>query len=432
MKRILACACVGFLLVSGTTMAQDQSSSSELEELRRLVERQNKVITDLLQRIEALEAQQEEQSSWIETEKTEQEKPVWTDNVRLKGDFRYRHELIRDDSRHGDRDDDRNRHRIRARVGLEAKLNESVDIGFQISTGEVVDANGKDEGDPISNNQTLTNAWSLKNIWLSEAYANWHPAQTPGVQVVAGKMHRPFITPVASELVWDSDVNPEGAAIKYEKSFDSFTLMTNGYGFWVVERSAEGDSGLFGGQAAIRHDFGLFADKAHIMGGASYYDFGNVENERLFVNGDSFGNTTDPAGTQFAEDFNVVELFGEFGFGVRSTPLAFFADYVNNAATSDEDTGWSLGLRVGKAINPKSFEFRYLYKDLEPDSVFGTFTDSDFGGGGTDSKGHEMNLVYQLAKNWQLAISYFHNEINVDRGDEDDYQRLQLDALLKF
>ena len=425
MKKILgACICAVLLMLPATAFAQQ--GQSEIERLRETVEEQNRVIQELLRRIEAVEVTQEDQKEWVEADKAE--KPLWWEKVTLKGDFRYRYEYA-DDER---KDDDRNRNRIRARIGIDAEVTPTVDLHFQLSTAEAVDANGKDEGDPISGNQTLTNAWSLKNIWISQAYADWRPEPVPGLNILAGKIKRPFISPVKSELIWDGDVNPEGIAVKYKKSLDSTELLAQAYGFWVIENKAGGDSGLFGGQVAVKQKLDLFEDSAHVMGGLSYYDFGNVEGEAFFVKGSSFGNTTDLTGALFAEDFDLFEVFGEFGFKTRETPVILFADYVTNTAANDEDTGWSVGFKVGKAKKPGSWQFKYLYKDVEQDAVFGTFTDSDFGGGGTDAEGHEFALAYQVAKNWQVAGTLFLNDVDVEKKPEEDYTKLQLDVKFNF
>ncbi len=426
MKKVILCACIVLLALLGKAYAEDQSRSDEIEALRRTVEEQNRTISQLLRRLEALEATQDEQAGWIEEKK--EEKPLWTEHVKLKGDLRYRYEYIDDDRK----TDERHRNRIRARLGVDAQALPTVDLHFQLSTAEVVDANGHDEGDPVSGNQTLTNAWSLKHIWLSQAYFDWHPDAAPGLKILGGKMHRPFITPVSSELIWDSDVNPEGGAIEYHKDFDPVELFARGYGFWVIERSAAADSALWGAQGALKYNFTAFDDKAHVMGGLSYYDYSNVEGRPFFVDGDSFGNTEGPVAGTFGEDFNLFEVFGEAGFRVKGMPVTAFADYVRNNAASSQDTGWSAGFKIGKASDLGSWEFRYLYKKVEQDAVFGTFTDSDFGGGGTDVEGHEINLAYQLAKNWQMAASYFINDVDVNKKPKEDYQRLQLDVIFKF
>lgn len=421
MKKILVLLGLGFLVCTGNAWAQE---SNQTEKLETLVKDQNRIISELLQRIEALETTQDEQSDWL----AEQDhKEVWTDRVKIKGDFRYRYEWIDDDRK----DDDRNRNRIRARIGLKAKANDDVDLGFQLSTGGA-EGYSSEEGDPLSGNSTLTNGFSLKHIWLSRAYANWHPHQVPGLNVTAGKMAAPFYNVGKSELVWDGDLNPEGIAVKYKKSFDSLEAFGGAYGFWVLERKAEGDSGLFGVQGGLKKKFTAFDDKAHVLGGLSYYDFGNIQGEAPFFNadGDDFGNSLDGAGA-LAEDFDLFETFGEFGFRVKKVPVTLFADYVTNTAASSDNDGWSVGFKVGKAKKPGSWQFRYLYKEVEKDAVVGGFTDSDFGGGGTDVEGHEINVAYQIAKNWQVALSYFNNDTGIS-GDEEDYERVQVDLKFKF
>ncbi|MBI4831451.1 MAG: putative porin, partial [Candidatus Lindowbacteria bacterium] len=351
---------------------------------------------------------------------------IWTDKVKVIGDFRYRYELIDEEDK-----DNRNRNRIRARIGVGAKLSDELDLGFQLATSE--DSGKSEEGDPVSNNQTLTNAFSTKEIWLSQAYADWHPAMVPGVHLIGGKMPYPFITAGKSELIFDGDLAPEGGAVKFSKKFDSLEVLGNLYGFWVLERSSEADSGLFGAQGALKYNFTAFEDKAHVLGGLSYYDYGNTEGMEPFFDNDAknFGNTL--VDGVLAEDFDLFNAFGEVGVKVKKIPVYVFADFVTNEAASEDNDGWLVGFGVGKASDPHSWEFRGYYRELEKDAVLGGFADSDFAGGGTNNKGFEVNLGYQLTKNWKLAASYFPNEKHI-AGDEDetDYHRLQLDAEFKF
>ena len=412
--------CAALLMLPTAALAQQ--GQSETERLRKALEEQKSVIQELLQRIEAVEVTQEDQEEWIDTDK--ESKPLWWEKVKIKGDLRTRYEYTDDESK----DDDRSRARIRARLGVEAEATPTVDVHFQLSTAGEVDG----EGDPVSGNQTMDNAWSSKNIWISQAWADWHPENVSGLNILVGKIKHPFITPVKSELIWDGDVNPEGAALKYKKSLDSTDLMVNAYGFYLIENKSEGDTGLFGVQGAAKRKFEAFGEKAHVMGSLGYFDFVNIEGEEFILDGDPFGNTTDPTGTMFAEDFELLNVFGELGIKVNKIPVTLFADFVTNTAADDEDTGWSVGFKIGKAKEPGSWQFRYLYKDIDQDAVFGTFTDSDFGGGGTDHEGHEFNLAHQLAKNWQLAGTLFLNEKDVESGDGEDYTKLQFDAKFKF
>jgi len=77
--------------------------------------------------------------------------------------------------------------------------------------------------------------------------------------------------------------------------------------------------------------------------------------------------------------------------------------------------------------------------ELEADAVLGLLTDSNFGGGGTDARGHFVSADYALAPNVGFRLSYFNdvtNEDAVDRGDpgaeELDYDRLILDLRFKY
>ena len=67
--------------------------------------------------------------------------------------------------------------------------------------------------------------------------------------------------------------------------------------------------------------------------------------------------------------------------------------------------------------------------------MVGVLTDSDFIGGGTDGKGHEINIGWQALKYWKIGFSFFHNDIglNLD-GDEEEvgYKRYMLDLQFKI
>ena len=79
-----------------------------------------------------------------------------------------------------------------------------------------------------------------------------------------------------------------------------------------------------------------------------------------------------------------------------------------------------------------SWEASYTYQDLERDAVFGLWTDSDFGGGGTDTSGHVFRGAYALSDKTNVAFAYFMNQIGENAGNELDYDRLQLDLNFKY
>ncbi len=349
----------------------------------------------------------------------EEKAPVWTDYIKLKGDFRYRFEMIDKEDK-----DLRYRHRIRARLGVHATIIDDLSAVVQLGTG------GSD--DPVSNNQTLTESFSSKPLWLDLAYFDWHPSFAKGLKVQGGKMKNPFYRVGKTELQWDPDMNPEGLALGYRRAFGLVEPFVHGGGFWMEERKEDDDSWLLGAQGGLKFTFadGLF----YVLAGAGYMDFTAVKGRGLYRDPeDSFGNSTveDEEGIlTYASDFNEVNAFGEIGGKIVHLPWAVFADWVTNTGADDDNTGWLLGASLGKCKESLDFQLRYIYRKVEKDAVVGLLTDSDFKGGGTDGKGHEANFSFQIIKGVKFAASYFYNQTPLE--DTGDFHRAQFDLKFKF
>ena len=130
--------------------------------------------------------------------------------------------------------------------------------------------------------------------------------------------------------------------------------------------------------------------------------------------------------------YEELELFAQFSTTIGETPIALFIDMVQNQAASDLDTAWATGIKLGKASAPKTWELSYIYQHIEADAVLGLITDSDFAGGGTDSKGHLLRGAWAINKKWKIGFTFFDNQRNMDVGVEEDYKRLILDTAYKF
>jgi hypothetical protein len=427
-SRIITLASAALVLLAGAASA----GADEITQLKRRIAEQQRLLEQMAARLDRIEAEQAHQQAAIDQKvaSTIEEKRFealpegarWLEKVKLSGDLRYRHESI-DSESGGDWTTGRHRNRIRARLGVDAKINDNWDTHFRIASGS---------GDPVSTNQSLDNSFSSKELWLDLAYFDWHPARFKDLNFYGGKMKNPFFRVGKNQLIWDSDLNPEGIAAGYKKPLGNATdLFINGGGFWVDESSGGVDTSLWGAQAYLKRRL----DKGrHILAGAGYYDYGNIEGRGDLAStwgssSDFFGNTVASDNT-FANDYDVLEGFAEYGFELASLPAAFFGNYARNtAATSTEDTGWLIGCSLNKAKAVGSWQASYMYREVEADAVLGAFTDSDFVGGGTDGKGHMFGFKYQLAENLQGALTYFMSE----RGStESDYNRLQADLILKF
>ncbi|MEN6337843.1 MAG: putative porin [Phycisphaerales bacterium] len=399
--------------------AELEDRINQLEARQKLKER---AVNEKIEQAAAAKPQEEKKPEAIP------ESLKWISKLNLYGDFRYRYEYIDDDSA----DETRNRNRIRARLGLDAKVSDEWNLGFRLATSST----GKDGvgGDPVSTNQDVGEAFSKKPIWLDLAYLNYHPAWFKGFNVIAGKMPNPFYAVGKNQLIWDSDLTPEGGALTYSHPFsESTSLNLAAGGFWVNEEFPGADTSLWGLQGYVKHQF----DKpTYVLAGASWYDYGNLQGSESLANewkgtNDFFGNTAAP-GNVFASDYDLVELFAEFGTAIGKLPVAVFGNWVNNTvASTSEDTGWLIGGTLNKAKEPGSWQFDYNYRELELDAVVGQFSDSDFVGGGTGGKGHLFSFAYQLTKNVTPVITYLADQYDGRKGDA-DYSRLQADVVVKF
>lgn len=356
--------------------------------------------------------------------------PSWLDDISFNGDLRYRHEMIDAENSKA-----RHRNRIRGRIGITAKITQHVDVGFRLATGS---------DDPVSTNATLDGGFTTKDIKLDLAYIDVHPECIENFHLIGGKIKLPFYKPGKSELIWDSDLNPEGGAINYKVSAGPVDLIANLGGLWVNERSSGADSALFGGQGLVKFEV-CEESKATLTLGSGAFNYTNTKGKSSFHHestaADPEGAGNSLVGENYRYDYHIFEAFAELGANVKVgqcvLPFSVFGDYVLNTATgTNHKEAWLVGAKVGKCKKPGSWELKYNYRQVEQDSVMGAFTDSDFRGGGTDARGHEIGVGCQVWEQIKTSVSYFNNERNLaDRtasNHKDDYHRLMFDVQIKF
>lgn len=346
----------------------------------------------------------------------------WTDQVAFKGDLRYRFENISEDGK-----EDRRRDRVRARLNAEVKLDDLTRAGIGMATGK---------DDPISTNQSLGDGLTKKSFMLDLAYFERQlvPDQ---LTLVGGRMKNPFYR--TQDLIWDGDLNMDGLALKgTARVGDGLDLLANAGYVWLQERATADDSMLYGGQAGARLKV---SENASFLVGGSVYQYSNMKGMDVFdweKKNNSYGNSTvsvpvneSTTNKVYKTEFTDVEGFSELEVFVRDVPVSLHGSYVVNTEADVNDTGYLVGLSIGKAKNAGDYMIGWNYRDLEKDAVVGAFTDSDSAGGGTDIRGHRVYAAYAIDANWSLAVSYFMNEKKVST-EPTDYSRLFVDVNLKF
>lgn len=346
---------------------------------------------------------------------TAAEDASWVDRIAFKGDLRLRYEMIDLEG-----DDDVDRTRFRARFGFTAKASDDVKIVVRLATGG---------DDPVSTNQTFDDGFSTKDIGIDQAYVDWQI--TDGLNFYGGKMKNPLFRAGGVPLVWDSDLNPEGLALRYKSGM----FFGNVGAFSVEQRSVGDDSMLYAAQAGMEFPLG---EETSLTAGVGYFAYTDTIGNLPFYNGRPKGNTVELLGTAalpigtYLYEYRNTELFAELDTQIGAWPLTVFVHATQNREVSVEDAAFAFGLTLGSAKNEGDIEINYMYADIEADSLIGAFSDSDFGGGGTDSDGHVLNVTYAISKTIALGGTLFVNNVNEFQGVERDYSRVQLDIEFKF
>ncbi|MGH8384465.1 MAG: putative porin [Pseudomonas sp.] len=349
------------------------------------------------------------------------QKLAWAAKTQFKGDVRFRQENVHNDGVSNNKDQDRQR--IRARLGAYTEINPQVDTGIRIATGN--------NDDPRSTNQSLDNYFDKKQIWLDQGYLDYHPDAIKNLHIVGGKMPQQWVS--MGDVIWDSDISPEGLSLSYKYPLSGGTELFGSAGHYTLKDNVDGDGvqfkhdlRLYAGQLGAR--FAITDNLKMTLGGSVYaYDNDNditplagVIPGQLAINGNSPN-----------EQFKLYEGFGQLDIGGLAVPLSLYGQYVNNKdASNDQDTAWLAGLKT----KIYGFGVDYNYRDVQRNSVVGAFTDSDFANGFTGSRGSKLKVSYELDKNFTLGATYFMANSDYTNATlkDSDIDTLQLDAEAKF
>jgi len=381
-------------------------------------------------------------------------KRSWVDSVVWSGDVRLRHEQF---SRYGIGavGNDRSRQRFRLRVGPKMKI--------QDFTLEVRLVSGSDS--QVSTNQSFDEAFSSKPIQIDRVYAAWNPTFYKPMTLTGGKMKNPFKVNYTTDVIWDSDVTPEGFAEQFRwKIVHSMSVFAD-FGQFVLDEDPEDerDQWLFAYEGGAEAKLG----NSKLRLAVAFVDALNLDaggiNEPEVQQFNSRTTAQDKTAA-YVNDYNVLNLSGSFANEVAGLPVNIQGDWVYNTAdpvscsgtgnsvgscgsgnvrVEDQDQGYQVGIRFGKATKAKTWEVAYYYKWLQADAVLSAFADSDFGDGGTNRRGN----IFWIAYNFTDFLTFktkFINTKPLERGlctgltesdfaaCHDDIDRVQVNIIWKF
>ncbi len=314
---------------------------------------------------------------------------------------------------------DRNRERIRLRFKVSKNIGWGVTGYFQLASGMGYD--------PTSTNQTLTDSFDRKDVWIDQAYLTWTPDVAGHFFTFGGgKMANPF---VSTPMVWDTDVNPEGF---YEKFSYKWSIVEPYFTFaqlMVRENSSKQDGyGLaYQGGANFK-----LAEKLTASVNLAYYDYVRYDSNYKYPNGNTVGGSGSNTYLD-ARNFNILDFVGQLKYDGWRYPVDFFVDYAQNLDAvgpyGDEDTAWSVGGGIGKNKVQKDWSVTYRYAKIEPNAVVGAWTDSDFGF--ANRKGSEVKFKYNVYDPLTVGASFWSTSPVVELV-RDPWTRLQIDLEYKF
>ncbi|MFA5005076.1 MAG: putative porin [Candidatus Omnitrophota bacterium] len=331
--------------------------------------------------------------------------PAWVQNIKLKGDMRLRYQY-KHDKASGDYEKDTNIGRVRMRLGLEAKVNEKLKAGIGVATGS---------GDPRSTNISFGGYNSKKTLVLDYAYAKY--SALPWLTLVGGKMHLNDTLWEPTDLIWDTDITPEGAVIQLNKNINPNLALSMNLGALIVDTDTSSDNDapmayIIQPQASYK-----FNDDVSLKGAFSFQSFHNVKGHvsSSYSSASNSGNTTKGTSSYLydyqmlnpALELKVMQPFKALGLNIET--LKLFGEYVNNLDVSDGASGFSLGFQFGNDKVEKwgDWQFRYVYAMLGKDAVLDVLPDSDRYSGKTGMRSHEGSLTYGLGRNTFLGLDVY-------------------------
>ena len=393
-------------------------------------------------------------------------------------------------------DQDRQRARLRARLGTDIMLGDGFNAGIRIATG--------DSNTPTSTNQTLGGSggnFSKYQVWLDRAFLSYDAGPGDGEELVLlmGRFDNPFFS---TEIQWDDDLGFDGLALRGKVKLNerastfftagAFPVYNTDFNFASNQpaKFASTDKWLAGAQFGI--DWKIATDLSAKFG-VAYYDFQKIAGQlstpfiplsasdagstdttrpgfaqrgntymalRNIVNSTALNNYGYQYQYQYyglASPFRNLTLTGKLEYdgydpvrlaliGEVTKNLAFDSSAINSVAVNNRgpdsgsavgafaggDTAWNLQFQIGKPALESLGDWQagFGYRYVESDAVVDGFTDSDFGGGGTNLQGFTLGGNLALSKAVRCGLRWMSSNEIVGPPLRSDI--LQFDVNAKF
>jgi hypothetical protein len=321
---------------------------------------------------------------------------------------------------------DRNRARVRVRLGLDGQLNEDFVGGIALATGSL--------GDPTTTNETLTNAFDRKTIGLDRGYITYNPVAHSWLSLTGGKF--PYLWQRTS-VTGDPDLNPEGFDQKISFNHKGFVqnFTVQALELLYNESSTGQDSYVLGAQAQAKLKAGPWTATASVLNEHWNHPDALLQATAFAVGANTTGSTNlgplpvpgegpgcstngslpkfapcafapngmtnatfvDAAGkVHFYSGFDLLDFIvsNQIQTGASKFPINLVAEYEQNldaaahplSAAKDNPVQTNLGSQnkaysgdfsVGRTVNKNDLMFGYAWLRQEQDAVLASIAESD-------------------------------------------------------
>ncbi len=430
----------------------------------------------------------------------------WTDRIQIEGDLRVRGQADRPDKANpspqdflaaslggttraadfaagtatglalGSTQDERERLRLRARLGITAKVSDTVTAGIRLATGSATDR--------VSTNQTLANNFNRYQFMVDRAFVKLDPVEWASIS--AGRFANPWF---GTDLTWSDNLNFDGLSATLQRPADPASTWRPfaTVGYFPIRESAgpSRNRSLVGAQIGTQWEA---SPRARFKLGVAQYRYRGFEGhidgdfDPITGPGRSYGQYEYEAGlrqrgnTLFLTN-NAQELAGGltpagalWGQAARFKPVAITAaaefshfapffigisgEYVRNTAfdrqeilqrtgvqlddARDDGAGVRVTLGAQQVRNQGDWQLSLGYRWLGSDAVPDAFVDSDLGLGGTNVRGVTAGILYGISRDTQLGLRLLSGRTisspTVQPGANDRYGvfSMQVDLNVRF
>jgi hypothetical protein len=397
-------------------------------------------------------------------------------SIQLFGDLRLRYEYRGVDNIPGAARETfyRERFRYALRAGIRGDLSDNFNYGLRLETSSNPRSPWATFGNNTTGGSVTPSDKAQSGIGIGQAFIGWHP--TDWAEFTVGRMAMPlYITP----MVWDSDINPEGAFEKFKFSVDNVDLFADFAQFDYQDPSSaaaipSSDAFILAWQAGANVKFAKdvsfkIAPVVYTYTGVG--STGNGLNLPFVGQGNAGVNAGVPGATaanlatyneEGLNDLLVLELPAEFNFPIPHTPLGdlhgrLFGDFAYNfegndraraayaagggsggafpgvpSAVTGQNKAYQVGLGIGtagpvfgptqglvygSASKKKTWEARFYWQHIEQYALDVNLIDSDFFEGRGNLQGFYSAFTYCLTDAILTTIRYgYADRINGSLG----------------